>query len=72
MHEGTEEKLEETETEQCSGWKSRRVCIPNTTAKLNRFSQFTGPCGSQSPSAAQINFSAAVMLIYITAIGAGM
>ena len=40
-------------------------------AKLYRFSQFTGPCGSQSPSAAQINISAVVMLIYITAIGAG-
>ena len=46
MHEGTEKELEETETEQCSGWKLRMVRIPNTTAKLYRLSQFTAPCGS--------------------------
>jgi hypothetical protein len=39
-------KLEETETEECSGWKWRRISIPNKTAKLYRFRQFTGHCGS--------------------------
>jgi hypothetical protein len=48
MHEGTEKKLEETETESVPAENRDGYSFRIETAKVYRFSQFTGPCGSVS------------------------